>query len=147
MGLITGLLTLPLAPVRGVAWIAEQVAIEADRQLYDPVRIRRELLDLELEYEEGRIDEAERDAREEELFERLAASQARTDGWDYFTALRHGVFCELGKGSVPFASIADRLHTQNYQGWITVEQDVLPGMGSPKASAQRNRSYLRAIGL
>ena len=75
------------------------------------------------------------------------AEQARTDGWDYFTTLQHGVFCELGKGNVPFASIADWLHTQNYQGWITVEQDVLPGMGSPKASAQRNRSYLRAIGL
>jgi inosose dehydratase len=75
------------------------------------------------------------------------AEQARTDNWDYFTALRHGVFCELGKGNVPFASIADWLHTQNYQGWITVEQDVLPGMGSPKASAQHNRSYLRAIGL
>ena len=26
MGLITGLLTWPLAPVRGVAWVAEQVA-------------------------------------------------------------------------------------------------------------------------
>jgi len=28
-----------------------------------------------------------------------------------------------------------------------VEQDVLPGMGSPKASAERNRAYLRTIGL
>ncbi|MGO4759259.1 gas vesicle protein GvpG, partial [Streptomyces sp. 2MCAF27] len=36
MGLITGLLTLPLAPVRGVAWIAEQLRQEALRELYDP---------------------------------------------------------------------------------------------------------------
>ena len=35
MGLISGLLMLPLAPVRGVAWIGEQIAEEADRQL-DP---------------------------------------------------------------------------------------------------------------
>jgi inosose dehydratase len=28
-----------------------------------------------------------------------------------------------------------------------VEQDVLPGMGTPKASAARNRAYLRTIGL
>jgi inosose dehydratase len=28
-----------------------------------------------------------------------------------------------------------------------VEQDVLPGMGAPKESAQRNRDYLRSIGL
>jgi Gas vesicle protein G len=31
MGLITSLLTWPLAPVRGVAWIAEQVKKEAER--------------------------------------------------------------------------------------------------------------------
>jgi hypothetical protein len=77
MGLFTGLLTLPLAPVRGVAWVAEQVADEVDRQLYDEANIRRELLALELEYEDGKISEEEREAQEEELFERLAISQAR----------------------------------------------------------------------
>ena len=75
------------------------------------------------------------------------ALTARTDGWDYITALRHGVFCELGKGSVPFAAVANWLHMRGYGGWIVVEQDILPGMGSPKASAQRNREYLRTIGL
>lgn len=75
------------------------------------------------------------------------AGKARTDGWDYFTAIRHGVFCELGKGSVPFAAVANWLHMRGYGGWIVVEQDILPGMGSPKASAQRNREYLRTIGL
>jgi Gas vesicle protein G len=77
VGLVTGLLTLPLAPVRGVAWIAEQVAEEADRQLYDEGIIRRELLELELESDEGRIDEEERSQREHALLERLAVSQAR----------------------------------------------------------------------
>jgi inosose dehydratase len=75
------------------------------------------------------------------------AEQARSEGWDYFTAVQHGVFCELGLGSVPFAAIIERLRTRGYDGWITVEQDVLPGMGSPKASAERNRAYLRTIGL
>jgi inosose dehydratase len=75
------------------------------------------------------------------------AQQARAEGWDYFTAVRHGVFCELGKGSVPFAAVADWLRGHRYQGWIVVEQDILPGMGSPKASAQRNRAYLSTIGL
>lgn len=75
------------------------------------------------------------------------AGKARTDGWDYFTAIRHGVFCELGKGSVPFAAVANWLRARGYGGWIVVEQDILPGMGSPKASAQRNREYLRTIGL
>jgi len=75
------------------------------------------------------------------------AQRARTEGLDYFTAVRHGVFCELGLGAVPFAAIAEWLGVCGYQGWIVVEQDVLPGMGSPKASAERNRSYLRTIGL
>jgi inosose dehydratase len=75
------------------------------------------------------------------------ADEARADGWDYFTALHHGVFCELGKGRVPFATVANWLRTHHYRGWIVVEQDVLPGMGSPKASAQRNRDYLRTIGF
>lgn len=75
------------------------------------------------------------------------ATQARESGWDYFTVVQHGLFCELGRGSVPFAAVAEWLGTRGYHGWIVVEQDILPGMGSPKASAQRNRAYLRSIGL
>ena len=36
MGLLTGLLTLPLAPVRGTVWIAERLLEEAERELSDP---------------------------------------------------------------------------------------------------------------
>jgi hypothetical protein len=77
VGLFTGLLTLPLAPVRGVAWIVEQVAEEADRQLYDEGSIRRELLALEIDYEDGKLARAEREQLEEALLARLAVSQAR----------------------------------------------------------------------
>ena len=77
MGLFTALATLPLAPVRGVAWVAEQVAEEADRQLYDEGSIRREMLQLELDYDDGKIDQRERERQEEQLLERLAVSQAR----------------------------------------------------------------------
>jgi hypothetical protein len=76
MGLFLGLLTLPLAPVRGVVWIAEQVAQEIDRELYDEDNIRRELVQLELDFEDGAIDDEERQAREEALLQRLAVSQA-----------------------------------------------------------------------
>jgi hypothetical protein len=75
MGLFTGLITLPLAPVRGVVWIAEQVAEEIDRELYDEGSIRRELLQLELDFEDGVIGGGERQVREEALLERLAMSQ------------------------------------------------------------------------
>lgn len=73
------------------------------------------------------------------------AAQARAAGWDYFEALRHGIFCELGQGSVDFPRLLRRLAETNYQGYMLVEQDVLPGMGSPKESARRNRQYLASI--
>lgn len=81
MGLFTGLLTLPLAPVRGVAWVAEQLAEEADRRLYDEASIKRELLQLELDFDEGKLDEDERRELEDALFERLAVSQARANDY------------------------------------------------------------------
>jgi hypothetical protein len=77
VGLFTGLLTLPIAPARGVAWVVEQVVEEAERQMYDEQNIRRELMDLELEFDEGTIDAEERAAREEQLLERLAEAQRR----------------------------------------------------------------------
>lgn len=77
MGLFSGLLMLPLAPVRGVTWIVEQVVDEAERQLYDEDSIRRALLELEFEFEEGRIGEEERAAAEDELLERLSHAGER----------------------------------------------------------------------
>jgi inosose dehydratase len=73
------------------------------------------------------------------------ANRARGEGWNYFEALRHGIFCELGKGSADFPRLLRRLAEWNYEGYMLVEQDVLPGMGSPKESARRNRDYLASI--
>jgi inosose dehydratase len=73
------------------------------------------------------------------------AQSARTGEWDYFTALRHGVFCELGKGCVDFPVLLRWLSERKYEGYVLVEQDILPGMGSPKESARRNREYLHSI--
>ena len=75
------------------------------------------------------------------------AEQSRLEGWNGLQSVEHGVFCELGQGDIDFPAILAKLNELNYQGWIVVEQDVLPGMGSPKASSQRNREYLRSIGV
>ena len=75
------------------------------------------------------------------------ATRSRQEGWAYLQSIRHGVFCELGKGCVDFKGVVDWLKRRDYSGWVLVEQDVLPGMGMPKESAQRNRDYLRSIGL
>jgi Gas vesicle protein G len=71
VGLITGLLTLPLAPVRGVAWIAEQVALEAERELDEPARVRRELARLQTQLDRGELTEEDFERREDELLARL----------------------------------------------------------------------------
>ena len=73
------------------------------------------------------------------------AASARAGEWDYFEALRHGVFCELGKGCVDFPAVLRWLKSAGYEGYVLVEQDVLPGMGAPAESARRNREYLRSI--
>lgn len=75
------------------------------------------------------------------------AEQARREQLDYQTALRHGLFCEMGRGNVDFPALLGELRRTNYDGWIVVEQDVLPAMGSPVSSATRNRQYLRGIGV
>jgi inosose dehydratase len=75
------------------------------------------------------------------------AARSRVEEWDGVTAVGHGVFCELGKGGVRFPAVRDALAKIGYDGWIVVEQDVLPGMGAPKESARRNRDYLTSIGL
>lgn len=75
------------------------------------------------------------------------ADAARREGWDYFAAIRKGLFCELGEGAVDFPALIAELRGMAYDGWIVVEQDVLPSMGTPAASAERNRRYLAALGL
>jgi len=79
--------------------------------------------------------------------EPAVAARARSENWDYQTAIRGGVFCELGKGAVDFPALLEALHQRGYVGWIVVEQDVLPSLGSPLDSARRNREYLRTLGV
>jgi inosose dehydratase len=80
-------------------------------------------------------------------FQPEVGKKAVEQGWDYFTSVRNGIFCELGQGAVNFPPLITELNRLGYSGWGVVEQDVLPGMGSPKDSALRNRNYLKSIGL
>ncbi len=77
MGLIKGLLTLPLAPVRGTIWVAEQIQEEAERQYYDPAVIRRELEEVERLRVAGEIPDEEAEQAEDALVERLLVSRRR----------------------------------------------------------------------
>lgn len=77
MGLITGILGLPLAPVRGTVAIAEQVLRAAEEEYYDPARIREQLEVVDRQRRSGDLTEEEAVALEDELVERLLEGQQR----------------------------------------------------------------------
>ena len=77
MGLLTGILTLPLAPVRGVAAVAEQVRRQAEEVFYDPATIRAELEQVDAMRADGRLTEAEATAWEDELIDRLLVARQK----------------------------------------------------------------------
>jgi len=74
-------------------------------------------------------------------------ARVRREGLSYTQAIEAGIFPELGKGSVDFKAIVDGMNALGFEGYAVVEQDILPGLGSPLESARRNRAYLRKIGL
>jgi hypothetical protein len=87
VGLVTGLLGLPLAPVRGVIWLAEQILEQprltstntprrpggtvAEEQHYDPARIRAQLGQVDETRRSGELPEEECVEIENELLQRL----------------------------------------------------------------------------
>ncbi|MCP2336318.1 gas vesicle protein GvpG [Actinomadura rupiterrae] len=71
MGLFTGLLTLPLAPVRGVVWLAEVIQEQAEAELYDPGRLAAEMQGIADAVAAGEMSDAEAAEAEEGLIARL----------------------------------------------------------------------------
>ncbi|MFD8671615.1 gas vesicle protein GvpG [Streptomyces seoulensis] len=80
MGLVTGIVTFPLAPVRGSLWVIDQVLTAAEEEYYDPEPVRRELAELERALTSGQISEEEYDRREDELLDRLDEIDAHRRG-------------------------------------------------------------------
>jgi gas vesicle protein GvpG len=80
MGLLTGLLTLPLAPVRGTMWIAERLLEEAERELSDPAAIEQQLEAAERAHERGELTEDELADIEDELLRRLTGQEGEWYG-------------------------------------------------------------------
>jgi len=76
MGLLSGLVLLPLAPLRGTIWVAERLAEYAEEQLDDERAIRRLLIEAEAALEAGDLSEAEFDHIEDELLDRLEVVRA-----------------------------------------------------------------------
>lgn len=74
MGLFKELLLLPLAPVRGVGWTVEQLLGAAEREQISAVR--KELVFLEQDLQQGLISPEQFDLREDELLDQLENLEA-----------------------------------------------------------------------
>jgi hypothetical protein len=73
--LISNVLLLPLAPVRGVMWVAEVLADEADRRIAEEESPARQLEQLAAAVATGEISPEQAEAREAEIIDRMLASQ------------------------------------------------------------------------
>ncbi|WP_426244311.1 gas vesicle protein GvpG [Nocardioides sp. LHG3406-4] len=79
MGLLTGLLGLPLAPLRGTIAAAEQVRKQAEEQFYDPAAIRAALDDVDRRRASGELSDEEAMQWEDELIARLMVGRRRSE--------------------------------------------------------------------
>ncbi|CAL9506108.1 hypothetical protein SUDANB121_03555 [Nocardiopsis dassonvillei] len=75
MGILSSILSAPLAPVRFVDWTMNQVVSAAEREVYDPARIRSELAELSDRLDRGEISESDFDLAEDELLDRLEEAE------------------------------------------------------------------------
>ncbi|MGB8011854.1 MAG: TIM barrel protein [Terriglobales bacterium] len=78
------------------------------------------------------------------------AAEARSAHMNFHEAVRHGIFAPLGKGSINFPKVVSLLQHGNFDGWVVVEADVLPGgvgADAPLANAIAGREYLRLLGI
>jgi hypothetical protein len=64
-------------PMAGMKFILQQIADLADQELYDPAVVHEQLMLLQLQLEEGDIDQQEYAEREAELMARLREIKAR----------------------------------------------------------------------
>ncbi|GAA0504012.1 hypothetical protein GCM10011581_25660 [Saccharopolyspora subtropica] len=77
MGLITGLLTLPMAPVRGAVWVARQLKQQAEQEYYNPAVIRQQLAEVDDAHAAGELTDEQRDELQRQLLGRIYEAQQR----------------------------------------------------------------------
>jgi hypothetical protein len=75
VGVIGNLLLLPLAPVRGLAWVTEVITEEAEREIAANADPARRLEELGAKTATGEITPEEAARLEEELIEQLLADE------------------------------------------------------------------------
>jgi hypothetical protein len=77
LGLITGLLTLPLAPVRGVVAVGEVLQEEAERRLAEANDPRRALAELDVARATGAVSDEEAEEIERRIIDDIIEMEGR----------------------------------------------------------------------
>lgn len=76
----------------------------------------------------------------------VVLDRVRNECAGFWDAYRRGIFCVLGEGITSFTSVFDSLARLGYIGWLTVEQDALPGdNSSPLENATTNREFIARL--
>lgn len=68
-------------------------------------------------------------------------------GLGFWAALAAGVFCPLGEGVVDLPAVLAALDDVGYEGYATIEQDRVPGSGSPRDDLAASVKVLAAAGV
>lgn len=77
-------------------------------------------------------------------------NRVASEGSDFHSAVRSGVFTPLGRGCAEISGVVSDLRAIGYEGWLVVEQDVLmplPEGKKPLDNARESRHFLRELGL
>ena len=78
MGLVSAILSLPLAPVRGVIWLGELIQDQVEQQLQSPAAVRRDLEEIDDAATAGRLSEEERKQAQQAVLDRTLPSSDDT---------------------------------------------------------------------
>ena len=62
-----------LAPLKGLIWLGNQIDEVVQKELHNEDRIKEELMELQIKFELGEIDEEEYNKKEKELLDVLDA--------------------------------------------------------------------------
>ncbi|MET9030183.1 gas vesicle protein GvpG [Nocardia sp. NPDC004168] len=75
-GVLTSILTLPVAPVRGVIWLGELIQDQVDQKMRDPAVMRRELEEIDAAAAAGQLSEEERRQAQQAVLDRMTGRRA-----------------------------------------------------------------------
>jgi hypothetical protein len=71
MGILSGILTLPFAPIRGVVAVGELIQRQAEQELYSPTAIRARLEEIDDQRRQGLITDEEADQAQEAILAQI----------------------------------------------------------------------------